>query len=823
MNSHNPFNTGGSCGPGDFNSRDQLVDRLIGDSYKVVKEVYLRLGQLEYFYNFLNTYHFIVPVASNEELRGLDYKSVIYARVYGKQESEVVPYYYIDYLYVEGNLTGILPNESSPTGSWIAVGSSGSGSNSLNRTWFYTAEEDGQTVIKVPTDVTVTGVQVVYVSGQRQDINRGFSFNANTGEITLADALEKGEEVTAILGLYDPENDLDIFTILSGMDGATLIGTKDGKTVQDALEDIVQKLADLSAGILGLKDTGVKLTSLVTAPAYTTQAQLNNQFVNVLRFGSRGAFGTAMNAAIAYALTNGITKVFVPGGDYTLDQSVTATLSRDLQIVFDPGAVIICDNPMDVFQITAQAFLFDIRNMRAFANWSATDNQGAAVIRFTGRTLRHNLRVYDLMVEKSGTAGSPFKYGLFAVGANASQIIHPNISAATYPIWLESSNENTATALVANSMEPEIVGMKFYNCVDGITVVNNGYYGCEGVIIRDGKIVASEACIRFKAGSTLRSSYIPPLVQIQSMHLNGYWGATFEKVSRVFLDTIDLQSKYNPTDTVLGMFEFASTQGITMNNITFTGVGYQSAVKANINTAIYFKELDSNLPSAFISIDNSKFWLDGMTSPLIDSASSSAFSGRVVYGGSNIKQAMAPIILRAYRNRIQISPSIYLDSYDVGQGLGYQDSSDAISYDSSSGVLTLNSRAGARDLFFVPASIVPNGAVINQIIANNIYGRQLTIQIQAAEVTLVHGTNLINPSYKTQKMWLPTFFIAEFLNNQQCRIVTIGGDAVRRPMLASAPTAATTGTVGDWYLSGTTLTQWMPGLGWYNTTVAKLT
>lgn len=235
MNSHNPFNTGGGCGPTDFGSRDQLVDRLIGDSYKVVKEVYLRLGQLEYFYNFLNRYGWIAPVDSDAALKELDVKQVKYARVYGKLAVGNSPYYFLDYLYVEGVLSGILPNVTNPTGSWIAVGSSGSGSNSLNQVWYYTATEEGQTTIKVPDDTPVTGVQVLYVEGQRQDINKGFGFDPNTGIITLADELSVGEEVTVILGLYDPENDLDIFSILAASDGASKIGTASGVSVEAAL------------------------------------------------------------------------------------------------------------------------------------------------------------------------------------------------------------------------------------------------------------------------------------------------------------------------------------------------------------------------------------------------------------------------------------------------------------------------------------------------------------------------------------------------------------------------------------------------------------
>ena len=68
MNSHNPFNTGGSGCVNDFRSADQLVDRIIGDAYHVVNEVYLALGNLTYIYNYLQKYGLILPIGSGISL-----------------------------------------------------------------------------------------------------------------------------------------------------------------------------------------------------------------------------------------------------------------------------------------------------------------------------------------------------------------------------------------------------------------------------------------------------------------------------------------------------------------------------------------------------------------------------------------------------------------------------------------------------------------------------------------------------------------------------------------------------------------------------------
>lgn len=261
MNSHNPFNTGGCppCGggSGDFYSRDQLVDSIIGDSYKVVKEVYCHLGHLEYIYNYLQKFGLIIALDSETELRALPLTISKYARVYSN--STTTGPYYIDYLYLDDDASGIKPDDPTATGTWVVAGSSGS-SNSFVKIWYYNAETQGQTVINLPTDIPVLAVQTVYVGGTRQDVNRGFSFNADNSTITILDpdGLEQGQEVTVILGISDPDVDLDIFAILASDTGASNIGTSEGVTVEQALQ-VRTKKADLASTEAG---KGISLTGL---------------------------------------------------------------------------------------------------------------------------------------------------------------------------------------------------------------------------------------------------------------------------------------------------------------------------------------------------------------------------------------------------------------------------------------------------------------------------------------------------------------------------------------------------------------------------------
>ncbi|QGV85817.1 hypothetical protein F7P08_00505 [Klebsiella pneumoniae] len=90
--------------------------------------------------------------------------------------------------------------------------------------------------------------------------------------------------------------------------GASLIGLEGQGTVQDALFFMTPMIAAADPAV-GVSDVYAK-------------------------------FGTAMNAAISKAQKQGCGLIFVPGGRYTLDVTIAATLSRSLTILFSADAYI---------------------------------------------------------------------------------------------------------------------------------------------------------------------------------------------------------------------------------------------------------------------------------------------------------------------------------------------------------------------------------------------------------------------------------------------------------------------------------------------------
>lgn len=179
-----------------------LVDKFIGTAYDVVKTVYDNLGEIEYIYNFLNTYGMLLCVKSEDDLKALPLNAN-FARIYTTSALGVRQY--TDYLYVEADLTGIRPTDPTATGSWIAVGtSSSSGGGTGGGSGGYIpyvynngTAMGGETTIVVP-DGSV-GVPFIIIEGYMQYVGYGFTFDTATRTVTLAQALEAGDEVVVLI------------------------------------------------------------------------------------------------------------------------------------------------------------------------------------------------------------------------------------------------------------------------------------------------------------------------------------------------------------------------------------------------------------------------------------------------------------------------------------------------------------------------------------------------------------------------------------------------------------------------------------------------
>lgn len=207
MNSHIPFDADNdwTLDPYHCNrSNDPLVDKLIGNAYHVVRTVYCNLGNLKRIYDFLNQYGMVLGVQSEAELKAMTV-SASYVRLYGFDNTNKRTV--TDYLYVEGDRTGVIPDDPTATGSWILVASSTTGGGGddddgatppyIIYTYNQGAALGGETTIPVPAGTV--GVPMIVVEGQTNIVGYGFTYDATSLTVTLSKPLETGDEVHLFL------------------------------------------------------------------------------------------------------------------------------------------------------------------------------------------------------------------------------------------------------------------------------------------------------------------------------------------------------------------------------------------------------------------------------------------------------------------------------------------------------------------------------------------------------------------------------------------------------------------------------------------------
>lgn len=200
MNAHTPFdaNQDWSNPYCQNKSNDPMVDALLGNAYHVVRTVYCNLGYIKHLYDFLSKYGVVICVQSEAELKTLTTEAK-YARIYDK--SPAGDRRVTDYLYVDDDRTGILPDDTTATGSWVKVATSNSGVDSKDGgyiPWVYNSgsANGGETSIRIPDETA--GAPFMIVNGDWQTEGYDFEYDPLTFEIKFTTPLEQGDFVVVM-------------------------------------------------------------------------------------------------------------------------------------------------------------------------------------------------------------------------------------------------------------------------------------------------------------------------------------------------------------------------------------------------------------------------------------------------------------------------------------------------------------------------------------------------------------------------------------------------------------------------------------------------
>lgn len=184
-----------------------LVQKFIGTAYQTVKFVADNMHYIKTIYDMLTQYNMLACVESVEQLKNIDAKQVRFARIY---ELDGLEKRYVDYAFIDNDESGIKPNGIQYSGSWIKVGTSSAGTGgdgSRDIAWVYNngSAQGGEETIIVPEQTAA--VTCIYVNGNYQYPRLGFEYDELSQTIRLAQPLEEGDTVIAMLsGLpADPE------------------------------------------------------------------------------------------------------------------------------------------------------------------------------------------------------------------------------------------------------------------------------------------------------------------------------------------------------------------------------------------------------------------------------------------------------------------------------------------------------------------------------------------------------------------------------------------------------------------------------------------
>lgn len=167
----------------------------------------------------------------------------------------------------------------------------------------------------------VFNVRSLYVASGRQDIGYGFEYDKATGVITLAepitgDQIAETEEgfilVTVICDLISSDDPTSIETVLGSTQGASVVYTTDGSSVQGKLDSEAARLTSLESSVANLSADDIKIgnTTLANTVEHSLFEFMTQADIELITSST----GTEVNVdyAIKAAVAAGLMSIRVP-------------------------------------------------------------------------------------------------------------------------------------------------------------------------------------------------------------------------------------------------------------------------------------------------------------------------------------------------------------------------------------------------------------------------------------------------------------------------------------------------------------------------------
>lgn len=137
---------------------------------------------------------------------------------------------------------------------------------------YYYTIQGGETTITIPEDLAPRSVQYISIEGFQQWPGNGFNYDANTRVVTMDDAFDSeqaGRVAVLVLGTINVDSPETFPSTLASSQGATMVGTTSGETVQAELNNIEANLSAKSNEIANL-NTALDLLAVSSSYIFNT-------------------------------------------------------------------------------------------------------------------------------------------------------------------------------------------------------------------------------------------------------------------------------------------------------------------------------------------------------------------------------------------------------------------------------------------------------------------------------------------------------------------------------------------------------------------------
>ena len=526
-------------------------------------------------------------------------------------------------------------------------------------------------------------------------------------------------------------------------------------------------------------------------------------------FGGVNDFGAAIELAYAKAQQTNVNTINVPSGTYTAFTGADLVLTQNFCLNFDSGVRVDVPNKIDVFNINQNDKLLTVNGSGVVFTplWDTTDSSGSSVFKLLSRTTSKSIKMDSVVAYFKPNSSDTI---MFENVINSQGLHLSNIDNCTFqakkPI-LNASHESG----FGYSMGSTLNNTFLYSPLSGIglTLVNNGEYGCEGWAINGGEILCGRS---IEVIDNLSRSYLPPLLKFNSVHMNCIAVTKIDSMSRVAFNGCDIQLKVVPYSESQGygfdaVFELSGVQSFDISQDTVvTQVFENGATQADALNVVGFYENTRGLNSAFINI-NSKMWIQ-QTRPILKFN-----TGAQMYGVVNISipsEAMnyVPVVDQVDYSKVNVLSDSIIEVSNLPNG--YIGSADT--FDSTSGTLTLKN-APFGSFYAINTGVVPNGATINKIVVPKRLGEILSVYFDAQNLILNHTANFLQPTQANILLRYGGAITFAVTGNGESKVINVAAPSF--DVISDLPTSSTSwGQDGAKHYSGGFVYEYIAGTGW---------